>query len=66
VRALIPPFSIWVTYCFVEWHLDRVQVGHMLFVNPPEPKNGILTISGAPGLGLTLNREALRKSEVVA
>jgi L-alanine-DL-glutamate epimerase-like enolase superfamily enzyme len=48
----------------VEWHLGMVQVGEMLFVNPPEPKNGILTIPDAPGLGLTLNREALRKSEV--
>jgi L-alanine-DL-glutamate epimerase-like enolase superfamily enzyme len=48
----------------VEWHLGMVQVGQMLFVNPPEPKNGMLTIPDAPGLGLTLNRDALRKSEV--
>jgi L-alanine-DL-glutamate epimerase-like enolase superfamily enzyme len=34
------------------------------FRNPPEPKDGILMIPDPPGLGLTLNRDALRKSEV--
>jgi L-alanine-DL-glutamate epimerase-like enolase superfamily enzyme len=48
----------------VEWHLGMVQVGQMLFVNPPEPVKGMLTIPNAPGLGLTLNRDALRDSEV--
>jgi L-alanine-DL-glutamate epimerase-like enolase superfamily enzyme len=48
----------------VEWHLGMVQVGEMLFVNPPEPVKGMLTIPDAPGLGLTLNRDALRESEV--
>jgi len=48
----------------VEWHLGMVQVGQMLFVNSPEPVNGMLTIPNAPGLGLTLNRDALRESEV--
>jgi L-alanine-DL-glutamate epimerase-like enolase superfamily enzyme len=33
-------------------------------VNPPEPVKGMLKIPDAPGLGLTLNREALRDSEV--
>jgi L-alanine-DL-glutamate epimerase-like enolase superfamily enzyme len=41
-----------------------VQVGQMLFVNPPEPVDGMLSIPNAPGLGLTLNRDALRESEV--
>jgi L-alanine-DL-glutamate epimerase-like enolase superfamily enzyme len=41
-----------------------VQVGQMLFVKNPEPKNGILTIPDAPGFALTLNRKALPKSEV--
>jgi L-alanine-DL-glutamate epimerase-like enolase superfamily enzyme len=36
----------------------------MLFVDSPEPVNGMLTIPDAPGLGLTLNRDALRDSEV--
>jgi len=36
----------------------------MLFVNSPEPVNGMLTIPDAPGLGLTLNRDTLRESEV--
>ena len=41
-----------------------VQVGQMLFLDPPEPVKGMLTIPEAPGLGLTLNRDALRESEV--
>jgi hypothetical protein len=40
-----------------------VRVGQILFVNP-EPKSEILTIPDAPGFALTLNREALLKSEV--
>jgi L-alanine-DL-glutamate epimerase-like enolase superfamily enzyme len=48
----------------VEWHLGMVQVGEMLFLNPPKPVKGMLTIPEAPGLGLTLNRDALRDSEV--
>jgi L-alanine-DL-glutamate epimerase-like enolase superfamily enzyme len=48
----------------VEWHLGMVQVGEMLFVDSPQPVNGMLTIPDAPGLGLKLNREALRDSEV--
>ena len=47
----------------VEWHLGMVQVGQMLFRDPPEPVKGMLTIPDAPGLGLTLNRDALRESE---
>jgi L-alanine-DL-glutamate epimerase-like enolase superfamily enzyme len=35
----------------------------MLFRDPPEPVKGMLTIPDAPGLGLTLNRDALRESE---
>jgi L-alanine-DL-glutamate epimerase-like enolase superfamily enzyme len=41
-----------------------VQVGEMLFVDSPQPVNGMLKIPDAPGLGLKLNREALRDSEV--
>src|SRR3979411_1740993 len=48
----------------VEWHLGMVQVGEMLFLNPPKPVKVMLTIPDAPGLGLTLNRDALRDSEV--
>jgi hypothetical protein len=40
-----------------------VRVGQILFVNS-EPKSEILTIPDAPGFALTLNREALLKSEV--
>ena len=50
----------------VEWHLGMVQVGEMLFVDPPQPVNGMLKIPDAPGLGLKLNRDALRDSEVPA
>ena len=48
----------------VKWHLGMVQVGQMLLLGRPEPVKGMLTIPDAPGLGLTLNRDALRESEV--
>jgi L-alanine-DL-glutamate epimerase-like enolase superfamily enzyme len=48
----------------VEWHLGMVQVGELLFVNSPSPVNGMLTVPDIPGLGLILNRDALRDSEV--
>jgi L-alanine-DL-glutamate epimerase-like enolase superfamily enzyme len=48
----------------VEWHLGMVQVGETLFVDPPRPKDGTLAIPDASGLGLTLNRDALRETRV--
>jgi len=60
MRTLAGFMNGWI----VEWHLGMVQVGQMLLVNPPEPMDGILTIPDASGLGLTLNHDALRESEV--
>lgn len=51
---------------YVEWHLGMVQVGELLFRNPPRPENGRLAVPAAPGLGLELNREALHDTEVRA
>jgi L-alanine-DL-glutamate epimerase-like enolase superfamily enzyme len=48
----------------VEWHLGMVQVGEILFTDAPTPKDGMLEIPRRPGLGLTLNRDALRETRV--
>jgi L-alanine-DL-glutamate epimerase-like enolase superfamily enzyme len=48
----------------VEWHLGMVQVGELLFPGAPQPVNGRITIPDLPGLGLTLDRDALRESRV--
>ena len=48
----------------VEWHLGMVRLGQMLFLDPPQPVKGILKMPDAAGLGLTLDRDALRESEV--
>lgn len=50
----------------VEWHLGMVQAGQLLFPDSPEPKDGVLTIPDRPGLGYTLDRDALRDSRVKA
>ncbi len=47
---------------FVEWHLGMVQVGETLFVDPPRPEGGQITIPQAPGLGLRPDRDALRET----
>jgi L-alanine-DL-glutamate epimerase-like enolase superfamily enzyme len=48
----------------VEWHLGMVQVGQMLFKDAPVPSDGTITIPRRPGLGLTLDRDALRATRV--
>lgn len=48
----------------VEWHLGMVQVGDLLFPDAPKPVDGMITIPDAPGLGLTVDRDALRESLV--
>jgi L-alanine-DL-glutamate epimerase-like enolase superfamily enzyme len=48
----------------VEWHLGMVQVGEVLFTDAPVPKKGVLTLSDRPGLGLTLDRDALEETRV--
>jgi L-alanine-DL-glutamate epimerase-like enolase superfamily enzyme len=48
----------------VEWHLGMVQAGQILFPDAPVPVNGMLDIPRRPGLGLTLDRDALRETLV--
>lgn len=49
--------------CFVEAFTDpeRDPLQAELFENPPEIKNGWLTLNQAPGLGLTLNEATIEK-----
>lgn len=48
----------------VEWHLGMVQVGERLFTDAPAPKGGMIDVADRPGLGLTLDRDALRDTLV--
>jgi L-alanine-DL-glutamate epimerase-like enolase superfamily enzyme len=48
----------------VEWHLGMVQAGERIFRDAPKPVKGQLTIPSAPGLGFTLDRDALRETRV--
>ncbi|MQA77352.1 MAG: mandelate racemase/muconate lactonizing enzyme family protein [Streptosporangiales bacterium] len=48
----------------VEWHLGMVQVGELLFPDAPRPVGGTIAIPERPGLGLEVDREALRASRV--
>lgn len=49
--------------CFVEAFTDpeRDPLQAELFENPPEIRDGWLTLNDTPGLGLTLNEDAVRK-----
>ncbi len=44
----------------VEWHLGMVAVGETIFKDPPRPEGGIIKIPDAPGLGLTVDEDALK------
>jgi L-alanine-DL-glutamate epimerase-like enolase superfamily enzyme len=48
----------------VEWHLGMVQVGEILFRDAPAPERGTLTIPDRPGLGLTIDRDALAETRI--
>ncbi|MFE9581371.1 mandelate racemase/muconate lactonizing enzyme family protein [Nocardia sp. NPDC006044] len=48
----------------LEWHLGMVQVGELLFPDAPKPVNGRITVPDRPGLGLTVDRAALRDTLV--
>lgn len=50
----------------LEWHLGMVQVGELLFPDAPKPVNGVITVPDKPGLGLTVDRDALRSTLVPA
>ncbi|WP_212767863.1 mandelate racemase/muconate lactonizing enzyme family protein [Streptomyces sp. YIM 121038] len=44
----------------LEWHLGMAQVGELLFPDAPRPRDGRLTLPDAPGLGVSVDRDALR------
>ena len=46
--------------------LEYMPWWNMLFVDPPLPRDGAIAMSGAPGLGLTLDERAVAKYAVVA
>jgi L-alanine-DL-glutamate epimerase-like enolase superfamily enzyme len=48
----------WMT----EYHSHAAYVSETIFVDPPKPRNGRLRMSDQPGLGLTLNEDAVREA----
>lgn len=50
----------------VEWHLGMAQVGKLLFPDSPNPVEGRMKIPNRPGLGLEVDRDALRETRFVA
>ncbi|MFD9948592.1 mandelate racemase/muconate lactonizing enzyme family protein [Nonomuraea sp. NPDC059023] len=48
----------------LEWHLGMGQVGLQLFPGSPVPEAGTISLSGRPGLGLDVDRGALRETLV--
>lgn len=49
----------------LEWHLGMVQVGELLFKDVPKPAGGRISIPDRAGLGLTVDRDALRDTLVL-
>jgi L-rhamnonate dehydratase len=47
----------------VEFHLDMWKVGETIYQNPPAPKNGWVTLTEDPGLGLEPRWDALKEYE---
>lgn len=48
----------------LEWHVGMAQVGQLLFPDAPRPENGRITVPDRPGLGLTVDRDALRDTRI--
>jgi len=48
----------------VEFHLDMQAVGELMFIDPPRPKDNIVKIPAAPGLGLKPNWDVLKDTLV--
>ncbi len=48
---------------FLERLLIFEELSDMVFVNPPQPKDGYLELPDKPGLGLELNMDVLRDAE---
>jgi len=47
----------------VEFHLEMWKAGEAIYANPPAPKNGWVTLSDTPGLGLEPRPHALSEYE---
>lgn len=50
---------------FAETHLGTDQVERQIFVNAPEPENGIVHVPDRPGFGVELNRDVLKDTLVI-
>ncbi len=48
----------------VEWHLGMVAVGETIFKDAPKPVDGWITIPDRPGLGLTVDEDAVRETRI--
>lgn len=48
----------------VEFHLGMQQVGERIFIDPPQPKDNVVKIPKAPGLGLIPNEDVLRETKL--
>ncbi|GAF71208.1 unnamed protein product, partial [marine sediment metagenome] len=47
----------------VEFHAVPVKLGEAIFIDPPKPEGGFVTLSEKPGLGLEVNEAALKEYE---
>ncbi len=45
----------------VEFHAYLLRSAQVLFVNPPQPKNGAVTLPEGPSLGYEVNEESLQR-----
>lgn len=48
----------------VEFHLDIKSVEDQIFVDPPDPSDGIVRLPTAPGLGMEVRADALSETKV--
>jgi len=53
--ATMPNFII------TEYFLPFVEFGNRICLNPPQPKNGYIELSTAPGLGIEMDEKALQE-----
>jgi len=49
---------------FCEWHLPFMGLCRLIYRNMPEPQAGQLAVPESPGLGLDVNRDAIRDATV--
>ena len=48
----------------VEFHLGMKSIEDQIFIDPPEPENGIVRLPTAPGLGMEVRTEVLDDTRV--